>query len=942
MKTNIHTIFLGAASMLMTAAALTLAVSCQKDEDCRDLSFTLVADDAPDSGKAYVEGRYICWHNGDVLKINNIDKTISVTTPSENNVTATITSVAYNGNGYVAAFPSSNVKEMGDGNTGAVIIGVPNTQVYDSAENASGEMVQVVPMPMVGRCAVGSSTLNFKNAASLVKVHITDASEKNLKLYQIILSTSDNAYLSGFGTLDETGKLVVNSCADSMVTLDCSRRTLPIGDGDDYYLVVAPFTGKHLMVRVLAVDGDGKKYIFTKVSPNTQSVGRNQIGGISISLSNNGVTQDFWGNGTSKKPYLITSYADLTTFYGHLGTTEDDDWNKNTIFYLQTCDIDATASTWTNSSKTFFAHYDGGGHSIKLSLASTGGFVAKVNGAEFKNLTLTGSCASTTSTAGPIGVFANEASEKTTTFENCVNNIPIKGKGSVGGFIGKCSADANLKKCINNATVTGSTSTGSSSYTYIGGFIGNLTGSATIEDCTNEEAVKGAGRVGGMVGGHDNNAGPLTIKGSTVNNGDITSYDKYVGGILGGAYVALTVEADATVTNNGVIKSTGGGYAGGIIGAYRNNTYAFKILGRAINNNSVNGKTSNDVYLSYISGIVGDISSAPTDVACTVYCAQNNGSIIGGASVGGIIGHVSCKNTIIKDCCNAGTVEGTYDVGGVVGVGELSGIKYIRDTNSNIVKARSNADKRGVGGIVGKSPSSPCTIDSCLNTANVTASNGNNCVYLGGLVGYNTGVLTVQNSGVASTCTLSSTSCKWGVAGIAAGSNSLVIKNSYCNATITCTGTNNVVSGIATLNNSASAGEITVENCYFGGSISSFDNITAFGSMACRYNSGTRNITDCYSVTNSNKGSNYNNANYIITKVNEGTEQTPNWTYKTNRTIDAEENVYLITALNNWQSSHTTYSKWTTKTKNGDNPVYSELPILSRETVAIPAKKRKR
>lgn len=937
MKTNIHTIIFGAAYVFLTAAALTLAVSCQKDEDCRDLTFTLVADDAPDSGKAYVEGRYICWHNGDVLKINNVDKTISVTTPSENNVTASITGVAYNGNGYVAAFPSSNVKEMGDGNTGAVIIGVPNTQVYDSAENASGEMVQVVPMPMVGRCAAGSSTLNFKNAASLVKVHITDASEKNLKLYQIILSTSDNAYLSGFGTLDETGKLVVNSCADSMVTLDCSRRTLPIGDGDDYYLVVAPFTGKHLMVRVLAVDGDGKKYIFTKVSPNTQSVGRNQIGGISISLSNNGVTQDFWGNGTSDKPYLITSYADLTTFYGHLGTTEDDDWNKNTIYYLQTCDIDASESSWDNTDKHFYAHYDGGGHSINLSLSSKGGFVYKVFGAEFKNLTLTGSSASTTSSAGPIGVFTNYVSGGIAKFENCVNNIPIKGKGSVGGFIGHCGAATSLKKCINNAIVTGGVNT------YIGGLIGALPSNVTLEDCTNEKAVSGAGRVGGMVGGYDNNGGPITIKGFAVNNGDITSSAPYVGGILGGSMVSFVVEATATVTNNGVIKCTNTSTAnynynccaGGIIGYCTNNNSdngGCKILGRAINNNTVDAGTSVN---NYVGGIAGKISPS---VACTIYCAQNYGSIKGKIGVGGIIGYLSCANSLVKDCSNSGEITGLFDVGGIAGTGEGTGVTYCKDTNYCAVTASGNGENHGVGGIIGRYGNTPYTLDSCLNTANVTASNGNNYVYLGGLVGFNAGVLTVRNCGVSSTCTLSSKSCKWGVAGIAAGSNSLVIKNSYCNATITCTGTNYVVSGIATLKNAKDAGEITVENCYFGGSVSSFDNITAFGSMSCRYNSGTTSITDCYSVTNSHKGSYYKDATYIITKVNEGTEQTPNWIYKTG----AEANVYLITALNNWQSSNTTFSKWTTKTKDGDNPVYSELPILSRETVDIPAKKRKR
>ena len=791
MTTRIHTLVTGAAAVLLTAAALTLAVSCQKDEEYRrDLTFTLVAEDAPDGGKAYVESNYLCWHDGDVLKINNVAETIRVTTPSENNVTATITGVAYNENGYVAAFPASSVVgEMGSGSTGAVTISVPVTQVYDSSLNASREMVQVVPMPMVGRCEAGGSTLKFSNAAALVKVSITDATvQKGLKLYQIILSTSDDASLSGFGSLDENGALVVNSGADSMVTLDCSRRTLPIGEGDDFYLVVAPFSGKHLKVRVLAVDSDNKKYIFTKVSPNTQSVGRNEMGGISISLSNNGVDQDFWGSGSSTNPYLITCYDDLNTLRRKINLNNSDTqsvYNANTVFYLQTADI--PLSSWTTaignvSDKAFAANYDGGGHSItNLSLAETdaasyGLFGHAGGGNTIKNLTVSGSITSSYKAGydGIAGLVGESTAELT--IERCTTNVSIidvatgNGINKMGhaGILGCASGATTIRYCKNTGDITEGTGhyiRGMSS----GGILGlNNNASTSIEYCENTGNVLqerttntnvNYGKIGGICGQTMTNINISNCTNSgTVRNTGASASTAATGGIIGAVFEPVSGEGGTNTatldnvritecTNSGTVALTANttGFCGGIIGSIGGLACSNLVVNVTVSN--CTHKNANVTGVYRVGGIVGCTNAKVGSSLSVSGCKTLGGDsylITGGTAsyTSGIVGFTGSFdiNLSVSGCANNIPVTGgTYTSGVVsyVSMGSVSTKPVVISncTNTAAITGISGSTKQNyVGGIVAYANNHPVTVTGRSNSGTITGAN-----YTAGIAAYTYG-----------------------------------------------------------------------------------------------------------------------------------------------------------------------------------------------------------
>ena len=910
--------------LLILLGALLLS-ACSKDKRLVDLTAVLVDQPARGGAKVYIDdNRYACWHNGDYVNVNGNEYTLSVEPGTGNHAghkVAKILEVDESSNGYTAGYPTGCISGITEGGTSAMAT-VLSVQPYIRAAvyDGTGDVYQQLLNPMIAYCSDEDSIMKFHNVACVLKVTILNSTGYDLDMHFVTVEAT-SAYLagsspvSGIGT--DTPAMGNPTSGYHGITVDCSTSPIPLNDGDDtsLYVVSAPFSDQILTVRVLAKDPDGDTVYYTlkATSAVPLSLSRNQMGQATFEIDEctckpetDRCNYAFWGCGTEPNPFLITSESDLLRFQGYLGTSENVTYNKGTVYYRQIKDLDVSGSTWTNTDKYFWAHYDGGGYSIKLALATAGGFVARVYGAEFKNLTLTGTCASTTGLTDPIGAFANYAwtGSGTAKFENCTNKIPISRKQYGGGFVGMCRGAISLKKCTNDANITGnSTFDEWNKYgMYFGGFIGNLMSSATLVDCTNNGSVSGGGRIGGMVGGYDN-AAALTIKGFATNNGNVSSTAAGCGGILGGTQVSFTVESDATVTNNGVISNTGGGSVGGIIG--KCGYSACQILGRAINNNTVSS-TAND-----IGGILGTSS-----VACTVYSAQNKstGSITGYYRVGGIIGWASSANSIVSDCRNSGAIRGDYDVGGIAGLVQGSGFRFIRDTNNNTVTATGNNTDKGLGGIIGRVASGGTTVDACAQTSDITSSNGNSKLYVGGIVGLNLGTLTVQNSGVNSTCTITSKNCRYGVAGIAANKSNVTIRNSYCNATLTFTGTyNEVVSGIVTLNNNASVGTITVENCYFGGSVSSFDNVTSYGSMACRRNSGTRTISHCYSISNYHKGSNYNDANNVFT----------GYGYVNSSASD------MVTALNSWVTTANatlgtaTYSSWLQSTSEG---IPTELP----------------
>mgnify|MGYP004564667901 CR=1 FL=1 len=195
----------------------------------------------------------------------------------------------------------------------------------------------------------------------------------------------------------------------------------------------------------------------------------------------------------------------------------------------------------------------------------------------------------------------------------------------------------------------------------IGGIVGDNRGS--VENCTNSGTITGNNRVGGIVGyGY-------SVKNCT-NSGTITG-EGSVGGIVG---YGSSVE---NCTNSGTI--TGESSVGGIVG------YGYSVK-NCMNEAVVSADSS-------VGGIVGDNRGS-------VENCINSGTISGQYKVGGIVGYNRHDGslTVVKNCMNAGPVEGPVSSTKANYIGGIAG------WNSDIVSVCTNSglvEGYGSAGIVG-------------------------------------------------------------------------------------------------------------------------------------------------------------------------------------------------------------------------------------------------
>lgn len=240
---------------------------------------------------------------------------------------------------------------------------------------------------------------------------------------------------------------------------------------------------------------------------------------------------------------------------------------------------------------------------------------------------------------------------------NChnVNTEVILKEGAyhtVGGVVGYFAGEL-LSTCTNYGNVEAKGKSASNN-SQAGGIVGYVTNVATIEQCENYGEINALGnRVGGIAG--QNNA--ISIKDCS-NYGKIYSDGTYVGGISGMAN-------------------------------------EMKEIVRCKNYEIVEAKGQN------IGGIAG--STAGTNSLKIEYC-ENNSKVIGGATVGGIVGYENSTVSIEK-CDNNGNIESggltsntSNTAGGIAG----SGYGAIKEcTNNAVILSYKGHRWNRAGGMVG-------------------------------------------------------------------------------------------------------------------------------------------------------------------------------------------------------------------------------------------------
>ena len=270
------------------------------------------------------------------------------------------------------------------------------------------------------------------------------------------------------------------------------------------------------------------------------------------------------------------------------------------------------------------------------------------------------------STAGLFGYGTNCGISNITLESTC----DISGTMYIGGIIAYCK-NGTITNCHNYGNITGPQDDNARA----GGILGSSDESIII-GCSNEGIVSGGCRLGGITAFSCGTVSECINKGTIVSSYS-GSYIIGFAGIAGDNYYGGTV---INCKNYGHIEgfSTGGGIVG-------DNDGSIKVTTIESCTNYANVKC----LKNYAGGIVG------TSTGKVKEC-NNNGNIEGTSNVGGIIGKAGkldgMSNSEVSDCLNTGDIIGSIDIdpsfvqgiGGIVGSNDNSHIKNCKVTGCTI------------------------------------------------------------------------------------------------------------------------------------------------------------------------------------------------------------------------------------------------------------------
>ena len=410
------------------------------------------------------------------------------------------------------------------------------------------------------------------------------------------------------------------------------------------------------------------------------------------------------GEGTAESPYLIQSGADLAYLASVVNAKAAKELNYEGVYFKMTKSIDlggvdlhvGVYSGW-GTRITFCGFFDGNNCSIRNINSAHSLFGTIEKSGYIKNL----------STYGTVNSTADEATGGVVSYvytgayvENLTNYANVTGK-LAGGIVGneENTATNNIIGCVNYGKIEGTSS--GQNYIGAGGIVG--CGGSNITNCTNFGEVSGAGHVGGIIGGSKDVG---TVSGC-YNYGTITGTENgNAGGIAG-----KLLKPIADCYNYGVI--TGVNTSGGIVGG------ATGTITSCVNYGTINASSWN------IGGIAGAADANVT--GCKNYGDINNTA----DCAGGIVG---ASKAAISGCENYGTVKGTGRCGGIA--------YYSNGTIENCVNNGAVIGGWDLGGIlawVGDGQSA--TITGCTNNANITGTWNNGGIF--GLAHDNAGTVTI-------------------------------------------------------------------------------------------------------------------------------------------------------------------------------------------------------
>lgn len=349
-------------------SAMVLAAGCKKEYGTVTLGATI---DNGRNAKVYIDDVTPCWHNNDLVRVNNQ----TCTTTAAYGATAQITDVEGSSH-YRAIYPADIVGDVDISSSSTIAVTLPREQQYEV--DSRGDQKVKVPMGAYS----SSERLTFHNLCSLIKVVVTNRTGSDFSLERITVETR-SAYLSGLGSATVAGgsndavELTTSSSASHQVSLvfpTGNRPTIGRGDRDTYvYYIIAPeFEEDDVSITLTSTLGQSVTFqkraslrhnsmalvslTVERLDPSNDWVDLGLPSGLLWATRNVGATspEDYgdyfaWGETTTKSTYYWSNYNycnggydQLTKYcfnseYGYNGFTDN-------LTILQSGDDAATAN----------------------------------------------------------------------------------------------------------------------------------------------------------------------------------------------------------------------------------------------------------------------------------------------------------------------------------------------------------------------------------------------------------------------------------------------------------------------------------------------------------------------------------------------------------------------------------------------------------------------
>ncbi len=239
-------------------AVVMMAVGCKREYGTVTLGANI--DNGRDA-KVYIDDLTPCWHNNDLIRVNNQTCTTSAALGSSAQITDVVES-----NHYCAIYPADIVGNEDISSSSTIPVTLPRVQQYEV--DSRGDQKVKVPMGAYS----DNESLTFHNLCSLIKVVISNGLDEDFALDKITV-TAGCAYLSGQGNATVTGsstndKVEIPESSSayhdvSLVFPAGNRPTIGRGDRDTYvyYLVAPEFTEENdITITIVTPNGQYAKF----------------------------------------------------------------------------------------------------------------------------------------------------------------------------------------------------------------------------------------------------------------------------------------------------------------------------------------------------------------------------------------------------------------------------------------------------------------------------------------------------------------------------------------------------------------------------------------------------------------------------------------------------------------------------------------------------------